>query len=164
MDIFTDLSKDQLIMSAFGGVFVLISFVFIYFMASNIRKDIVSHHWPTTLGKIQDIEVVKHVREERKDTTRTYVSYAYERTYGYEVDGNSHTIKVSEAARNREDAVEQSKQHKLGETTSVYYDPSDPSESRTMLQSPWRNWIWFIGFLAFAGFGCGIIYIGFAFE
>ncbi len=163
MEFINNLTKDTIIMTLFGGVFVLISFVFIYFLVSNVRRDIVSQQWPKAFGKLQDIEIVRHERRDRDETHRVHVSYAYVLTYEYEVDKTPYTVKRSESASNREEAVEESKRHHIGESTSVYYDPNEPSESRTQLESPWRNWLWFVGFLAFAGFGGGIIYIGFEF-
>ncbi len=164
MDFFNNLTSDIIIMTLFGGVFVLISFVFIYFMVRNIHRDVVSQNWPKAFGKLEDIEIVKHERQDREENHRTRISFSYSLTYGYEVDQVALTVKQSVPTRNREEAVEQSKTHHIGDSISVYYNPEEPSDSRTQLASPWRNWVWFIGFLAFAGFGSGIIYLGFVLD
>ena len=160
MDKIDFMSAGNLAVLAFGSAFVFVSLVLIYFGIKNIRLDISSQSWPVTEGGLIDTEIIKHVRRDDENRSRTYTHYTSNHTYLYKVSGEEYRATEEISAKTREEAVTLSKLRKPGSKVSLYYDPEDASQSRFHLSNPYRNWIWFLGALIFSLFGLGVSYLG----
>lgn len=148
-------------MNFIGCTFILIGLPFIYVTIKSIREDIASQSWPQTVAILQNIEVVKHIREgDSDDHYRKYVSYQCELTYQYQTVGKHFKAIKKERTVTREAALDLSHQHQLDETVPLYYNPKQPEQFRFKLISGWRGLIWLLPFAVFSGFGWGILSLG----
>lgn len=153
--------KPSVWLTLFGGVFVLIGLVFVWVAFKTVREDLDSRKWPQTMAKLQDVEVIKRIREEGPEKNyRQYVSYLCELTYGYRVGSRDFTARLSKAGETREDAVRIAGGHKAGETLPIYYSLDQPDRYRFELASPLTGLLWLLPFLGFAGLGWAVIYVG----
>jgi hypothetical protein len=160
MEIFTGI-KPSVWLTLFGGIFILIGLVFVWVAVKTVREDLDSRSWPTTVARLQDVEVVKRVRE--KSAEKHYVqrvTYLYALSYEYRIGDRDYTARISEAADTREDAVRMAASHKVGETRSIRYNRKQPDRYRFELTSPYAGLFWLLPFAGFAGFGWAIIYVG----
>lgn len=153
--------KPSIWLGLFGGIFILIGCIFVFVALKQVREDLNSRSWPQTLAVLQDVEVVKRIREAGADKQyRTYTDYYCSLTYEYHADGATFTVQRREPADSREDAVRLSASHGNGETIPIYYKPGQPERHRFELASPLSGLVWLLPFVAFAGFGWAIIYLG----
>jgi hypothetical protein len=144
-----------------GGCFILIGLIFVWVTVSSLREDLDSRSWPQTVATLQDVEVVRRVRElsEEKHYAQR-VSYLADLTYGYRVGNRDFTAKERKRADDREDAVRIAAGHEAGETRPLYYNPEQPDRHRFELSSPFAGLVWLLPFAAFAGIGWALIHVG----
>lgn len=153
--------KPHVWMTAAGIVFILIGLIFVYVTVRSVRGHIAAQSWPQAEAVLERAEVIKRIREgDSDDHYRQYVSYFCEAVYSYSAGGNAFSAKKWLKAESREEAVRLAAAQKKGERVQIYYDPDDPESYRFELSSPVWGLIWLLPFLAFAGFGWAIIYVG----
>ncbi|WP_372592548.1 DUF3592 domain-containing protein [Guyparkeria sp.] len=144
-----------------GGVFVLIGLIFVWVSVGAVREDFDSRRWPQTVATLQDVEVVRRVRELNEDKHYAQrVSYFADLTYGYRVADREFTARTTHRAENREDALRIAAGHQAGEALPVYYNPAQPERYRFELSSPFAGLVWLLPFAAFAGIGSALIAVG----
>ena len=154
------MNTGTLVTLGFGGVFVLIGVFLAYMGIKSVVTDLESRNWPTVEAAYLKSEVVKQIRRDDDNRSHTYTSYTCDRTYRYEVGGQSYDMVEQIRAASREEAVALSKDLKAGQKVTLFYRPGEPSLARSELLSPGRNWIWFLGAILFPLFGIGVMYLG----
>lgn len=105
------------------GTFIVVCLVSMYLTVYQIQK----MGWDSVQGQITNVYV-------HTGTSGTKVTYSPFVDYTYVVDGTTYqNNKISESSyplyRNRNEALDDLRPYKIGDTVTVHYDPDDPSYS-----------------------------------
>lgn len=145
-----------------GAVFILIGLIFVPVAIRTLRNDRASRQWPQTTATLERAEVMKHVidRMHKDKGPSQRVSYSALLSYRYQVNGQSYLAQHGEAADNPGHAARLAAAHTIGETRDIYYDPHAPQHYLIELNAIHSGLFWLLPGLAFAGFGCLVVWTG----
>jgi len=125
-------------LDSFFYAFILFGMLFYWIRMNNtIINGTASEHWPDTLGKVDNTNVVMHTDSRtnvRGGSTTTQRFYEVIPNYSYAVEGNHFTSDKATSGGGwffgNEDAAKQTADSlRSVSALKVFYDPSDPSNS-----------------------------------